>query len=134
MIQLLSHLIGDYILQSHDMATKKVNSSLWALYHAFMYTLPFLFITQNPIKLSLICFSHFLIDRFRLAKYITRYKNIIFGKCGESYGGLAVINDNEQYYTDTGYPKETPAWLSVWLLIITDNTLHLIINYLILNN
>ncbi len=30
--------------------------------------------------------------------------------------------------TTTGYPEDTPDWLSVWLLIITDNTLHIIIN------
>ncbi len=29
----------------------------------------------------------------------------------------------------TGYPSATPAWLAVWLLIIADNTLHLLINH-----
>ena len=31
-----------------------------------------------------------------------------------------------------GYNKDIPVWLSTWLLIITDNTIHLIINYLAL--
>jgi hypothetical protein len=29
----------------------------------------------------------------------------------------------------TGYPPTTPIWLSTWLLIVADNTLHLAINY-----
>jgi hypothetical protein len=30
--------------------------------------------------------------------------------------------------TATGYPEEVPEWLSIWLLIIADNTIHIIIN------
>jgi hypothetical protein len=30
----------------------------------------------------------------------------------------------------TGYHKDRPVWMSVWLLIIADNTLHLILNEL----
>ena len=29
----------------------------------------------------------------------------------------------------TGYPLGLPDWLAVWLLMIVDNTLHLVINY-----
>lgn len=29
----------------------------------------------------------------------------------------------------TGYHKDRPAWLTVWLLIITDNSMHLVCNY-----
>lgn len=32
----------------------------------------------------------------------------------------------------TGYPPSTPAWLSVWLLIIADNICHILINGLAL--
>lgn len=28
----------------------------------------------------------------------------------------------------TGYPDDKPAWMAVWLLIITDNTMHLLLN------
>lgn len=31
--------------------------------------------------------------------------------------------------TKTGYPPDRPEWLTVWLLIIADNTMHLAINY-----
>jgi hypothetical protein len=30
----------------------------------------------------------------------------------------------------TGYHKDTPAWLSFFLMVACDNTLHLCINYL----
>lgn len=29
---------------------------------------------------------------------------------------------------DGGYGPDTPDWLAVWLLIIADNTMHLLIN------
>jgi hypothetical protein len=30
----------------------------------------------------------------------------------------------------TGYPKEAPPWMAVWLMIAADNTIHLAINEL----
>jgi hypothetical protein len=41
MEQLLLHLVGDYIFQSHWMATEKTRHSYPALYHAIIYSLPF---------------------------------------------------------------------------------------------
>jgi hypothetical protein len=117
MNQLIAHLIGDYILQSHAMATNKTNKSLWAIYHAVMYTVPFVFITQNILQLIVISLSHFLVDRFRLAVLVVKIKNYILG-------------DFKWYSTNTRYPDNTPPFLSVWLLIIADNTIHITINYL----
>ncbi|MCS3692048.1 hypothetical protein ABIF07_001036 [Bradyrhizobium elkanii] len=112
--QILAHLVGDYILQSHWMANEKTKQSLAAGVHAVTYTLPFVFLTQNPIALALICGSHFLVDRFRLARFVVWAKN------GYAFSGRPV--------TATGYLDDVPAWLSVWLLIIADNTIHLICN------
>jgi len=122
MEQLLAHLVGDYLLQSHDMATKKIKSSFWAFLHAFTYTLPFLFLTNNPTSLFLIFVTHLWIDRFRLVRYVIWFKNQLLGNW----------LDPRDKFTDTGFPPETPAWLAVWLMIIADNTLHLLINYIIL--
>jgi len=108
MNQLIAHLIGDYVLQSHWMAVNKTKRWFPAIIHGICYTLPFLFLSQNPLTIAIICGTHILIDRFALAKYIARIKNWTF--------------------TDNGYPVETPIWLSVWLNIILDNTLHIIIN------
>lgn len=113
--QLLAHAVGDYILQSHWMATEKTKRSFAAGIHAVAYTLPFLFLTQSPAALAFICGTHFLIDRFRLARWVVWAKN-----------GYAF--DGQQHITGTGYREDVPAWLAVWLLIIADNILHVALN------
>lgn len=115
--QILAHLVGDYILQSDWMATEKVKRSLAAAVHAVTYTLPFLFLTSDPTALAFIAGSHFVIDRWRLARYLVWIKNL-------PYPGSAPWKD----CTATGYPADRPAWLTVWLLIIADNTMHIICN------
>jgi hypothetical protein len=112
--QILAHLVGDYILQSHWMAQEKTKQSLAAGVHAASYTLPFVFLTRNPAALAFICLTHFVIDRFRLARWVVWLKN------GYAFRGATM--------TATGYLSDVPAWLSVWLLIIADNTIHLICN------
>lgn len=77
MEQLLAHLVGDYILQSHYMATEKVRQSVAAAIHALCYTIPFLFLTRAPAALAVICGTHFVIDRFRLARYVVYAKNLL---------------------------------------------------------
>lgn len=109
--QLVCHAIGDYILQSHGMAINKTKSSKWAAIHAVTYTLTFLFITHSPEALAVICGMHFLIDRFRLARFIVWLKN----------GPWHPL-------TATGYPEDVPPWLAVWLLIAADNIAHICIN------
>jgi hypothetical protein len=109
--QIAAHLVGDYILQSNWMATEKTKNSTAAAVHAVSYTIPFSLITSNIYALMIISITHFMIDRFRLARYVVWIKN-------GPWHPLTV----------TGYPDEVPAWLSVWLLIIADNTIHIIIN------
>ena len=111
--QILAHLVGDYILQSHWMAQNKAKQSLAAAIHAITYTLPFMLLTRNPIALAFICGTHFLVDRFRLARWLVWFKN------GYALQGAP---------TATGYQDDVPAWLSVWLLIIADNVMHVLIN------
>ena len=62
-----------------------------------------------------ILIPHFLIDRFRLARFVVWAKN----------GAQGPV-------TATGYPEDVPPWLAVWLLIIADNTLHILTNGLVL--
>jgi Protein of unknown function (DUF3307) len=114
---LLAHLIGDYILQSDWMAQNKNKSSLPALAHVIAYSLPFLFLTTSPAALLFIAGSHFVIDRFRLARYVCWAKNF-----------LGPGNRPWSECTATGYSTDRPAWMVVWLMIITDNTMHLICN------
>jgi hypothetical protein len=121
MSQLLAHLIGDYILQTDTQAQNKAKSKLYAGIHAFTYTLPFVFITQSIYALLVISCTHFLIDHYRLAKYLIIVKNLLDNP-KEVFAGL--------YNTPTGYKENSPIWLSTWLFIIADNTMHMTINYI----
>ena len=109
--QLVAHAIGDYILQSDWMADNKTKSNFAAAVHAITYTLPFLFITQSIPALAVICGSHFVIDRWRLARFVVWLKNGASGPV-----------------TATGYTDDVPPWLSVWLLIAADNIIHVVCN------
>lgn len=115
--QLVAHMVGDYIIQSDWMATEKVKQNTAAAVHAATYTLPFLFITQSIAALAFIAGTHFVIDRYRLARYVVWLKNRPWP------GGLPFAKMGA-----TGYGDERPAWLTVWLLIFADNTLHVICN------
>jgi len=123
MIQLILHLIGDYITQSDWMARNKMHSNVAAIMHATVYALPFLLI-GSPLAVFVIWWTHFCIDRFRLAKYVVFAKNWI--------GCFDYLKPRWEECNGTGYPPGVPAWMAVWLLIIADNTLHLTINCLAL--
>lgn len=75
--QLLCHFIGDYLLQSHWMATEKTKRSMAALVHVLTYGLPFLFLRPSWLALFVIVSTHFVIDRWRLARYVVWAKNWI---------------------------------------------------------
>lgn len=118
MEQLLLHLIGDYLTQTHWMATEKTRRTWAAFCHATVYALPFVLLTQSLAALFVIWSTHLLIDRYRLARYVMFAKNW--------------VTDRSLTWVDcqgTGYHKDVPPWLSVWLLIAADNTMHLCINY-----
>jgi hypothetical protein len=110
--QLVAHLVGDYIIQSDWMATNKTKNNAAAAIHAITYSLPFWLIAHSAITIFIIVFTHFLIDRYRLARFVVFVKN----------------GAKDRYLTPTGYPDTCPAWLSTWLLIIADNTIHILIN------
>lgn len=119
--QLVAHAVGDYILQSDWMANEKTKQNVAAAAHACTYTLPFLLLTQRAAPLLVILGTHFVIDRWRLARYIVWAKN-----------WLAPSNKPWADCKATGYPSDRPPWLAVWLLIIADNTLHVLCNGLAL--
>ena len=109
--QLLAHAVGDYLLQSDWMANQKTKQTIAAAVHAVTYSLVFLLFNPSVAAFAVILGTHFLIDRFRLARFICWLKN------GPWHPR-----------TPTGYPESTPIWLAVWLLIIADNVLHVAIN------
>ncbi len=168
MEQLLAHLIGDYILQSHWMAENKTKAFWPAFVHALLYSLPFVLIAPSGQAWGVIFFTHFLIDRYRLARYLVWAKNLL-GPWRRRYeydwgDGRGLVTYAYRYdgadraasrpihaqmsvappvavarwtapirplaACPTGYDAQVPGWLAVGLLIVADNTLHLVINYL----
>lgn len=145
--QLVAHLAGDYILQSDWMAENKTKRTLPAAIHASVYSSLFLLFRPSLASFAVILVTHFLIDRFRLARYVVWAKNWM----GPFYQRVIIRTDrfgNADFQTEhwkrknptpgfaeckaTGYPPDRPPWLAVWLLIIADNILHIVINGLAL--
>ncbi len=116
MEQLILHLVGDYLTQSDWMAQNKTKRTWPALCHVVVYSLPFLLI-GSLTAVAAILVSHFFVDRFRLARYVVWAKNWL----GPGYHPWKECSD-------TGFIN-VPIWMSTWLLIIVDNTIHLICNY-----
>src|SRR5882757_4236288 len=133
--QLLAHLAGDYCVQSDWMATEKTRSMPVALAHGITYTLPFLALTRTPWRLAAIAGSHAVIDRYRLARYLCWAKNQLAperhrypwshaGPTGYHSNSFAPYQHDQTDCTVSGKPD----YLAVWLMIIADNSLHLLIN------
>jgi len=155
MIQLILHLIGDYVTQSDWMAQNKTKRFAPAAAHAVVYSLPFLLLGPSWLAFAVILVTHFLIDRYRLARFVVWLKNAALQPHGLMTLALPLSEDSyrekvanarpqEDLYnasleprwrysfpncSGTGYPADAPPWLAVWLLIAADNTLHLAINY-----
>lgn len=113
MEQLILHLIGDYVFQNNWIANNKTKSHWICALHAALYSLPFLLIT-TPLAVGIIFCHHFLVDRYRLAVDYIKF-----------------FNQSEDK-SNFGFPKETPAFISFWVMVIVDNTIHLSLNYLTL--
>ena len=106
------------------MATEKTKKSAAAGIHAMTYSLPFWFAFRpSLLTLAVIIGTHFVIDRWRLARFAVWAKNL-----------LAPVSQWKPWADRqvTGYSADAPAWLSVWLLIIADNALHVACNALAL--
>ena len=130
MHEFLLHLIGDYVLQTEQMAVRKLRSWPWAIIHALVYSLPFFLYlgivngnwTGGLLAWSVIFGTHAVIDRLSIATTFCRLKNLVwFGP------------DAPEKEQNTGYGIETPPFVRFWLVVIVDNTLHLIINHVALN-
>jgi hypothetical protein len=103
------------------MATQKTSRWAPALLHGLTYTLPFLFATHSLAALLVIGGTHVIIDRFRLARHVVWFKNQFAPKD---------FRPDRAALKTTGYSADTPAWLSTWLMIISDNAIHIILNTL----
>jgi len=109
MLGILFHFIGDYLIQNNWVAQNKTKRFLPAFIHAITYSLLFLYLVNFYFWLPILI-THYFIDRYRLAQYWIKLVNWNFK------------SDN------WGFEKETPVWLSTWLMIIVDNIFHILIN------
>lgn len=116
---LLAHGLGDYVAQSHWMATEKTRRWLPAVLHAATYTACYLLATRSVPALLMIGGTHAVIDRYRLARHLAWAKNLIAPKSARR---------SWRDCQPTGYPPDVPAWLAVWLMIAADNVAHVAIN------
>jgi hypothetical protein len=118
--QLVCHAVGDYVFQSDWMANEKTKSTWPAVAHAITYTLPFILLTQDLYILNVIAVTHAIIDRLRLARYVCWLKNFMSPRKDWWHPWKECVG--------TGYHEDRPPWLAVWLMIITDNIMHVAIN------
>ena len=101
------------------MATQKTSSWKYAILHGITYGIPFIVATHSVAALLVIVVTHIIIDRYRLARHLMWFKNQFAPK---------QFRPDRSTLKTTGYPAETPVWLSTWLMIFADNTAHIIIN------
>jgi hypothetical protein len=142
----LCHFIGDFWLQSDWMALNK-NKKTWnCLVHVLIYTSVFLLITTSWKALLFIGVTHFIIDRWPfLLKRLIWWKNHF--PLGEyphwNYCNSTGYYDDSPYNTfkASGKIKEdmdrywgTPRhfFITIWIYITIDNTLHLLCNLIAL--
>lgn len=144
--QLLCHLFGDYVFQSDWMASEKVKQNAAALCHAAVYGLCFLPLRPSLAAWLVIVGTHFVIDRWRLARFVVYVKNFLSlpytvewvkepnseeAASPDGFVTRAKVTDWWHKWADcsaTGYHKDKPAWLTVWLMILADNALHILVN------
>lgn len=132
----LAHFVGDYLFQSDWMASEKTKRWWPAVAHALTYGLPFLVVTRSIPALVVIVATHAVIDHYRLARHVVWAKNQLAPKDFRypwSHGDTTGYHNEVAPYQHDGNPEgctatPKPMWMSVWLMIIADNTLHMLIN------
>jgi hypothetical protein len=133
MIQLLLHLLGDFIIQNDWMALNKKKKSwigeLACHVHCITYALPFLFIA-SPLSVLIIYITHYLIDRTNVIMYFLAFRNNTKKEIWKksSYGRKYMIYDISNF----GFNKIRPFAISIWLFFIVDNCFHIAINYFVI--
>jgi hypothetical protein len=145
----LCHIIGDFWLQSDWMAMNKSKKSWNCLVHVLIYTSMFLFLTASWKALLFIGVTHFILDRWHFI-----LKRAIWWRNHFPTGDYPpfVLCDTTGYYDDSpyntkpfekyskehqeilveDYGKPRLFFITMWLYIFQDNTLHLICNLIAL--
>ena len=87
--QLLSHLIGDYLLSIPFLAKNKGKKIYWALAHALLYVIPFVFLCHATLlQIAIIVITHAIQDFWV-------WKTVGDGKYLSGVeGGVVIVQDN----------------------------------------
>ena len=122
---LLGHLVGDYLLQTEDMAINKSKNTNhgWAaaFIHCFIYTWAICLFTWkfDLLWFVLVFASHFFIDKFALANY---YMHYIKGKSMKDY-----VNKDILVGTRTTRYDIIEGGFTTIVYTVCDNTMHLLL-------
>lgn len=126
LVGILCHFLGDYFIQTEWMAREKTKYWSPAIWHGVTYGVPFVIAAMimsswslSLLALAVIIVTHIVIDHYRLARHVIWFKNQLAPK-GYRYSW--------HQGNVTGYQNDAPVWLTTWLMIITDNVIHVIIN------
>jgi hypothetical protein len=126
----LGHLLGDYLLQTEEMAlNKSKNTKLgwyYAILHCVIYTASVCVIMQNfdLIWIIVVFLSHFPIDKFSLGEYYMHYI--------KGYGMKQYIDDVNNsakwaYLNNTPGNQMLKGGFTAYVYAMTDNTIHLLL-------
>lgn len=139
---LLAHMVGDYVVQSDWMALEKTKPTAYgvmvALVHALTYGACFLVVTTDVWALFAIVVTHWAVDHLRLARYLCWAKNQLAPRAyryplsAPHWFGHEADPDDERaakarFADTTGYERHREPWMTAWLMIAADNTVHLAI-------
>jgi hypothetical protein len=109
---LLGHLVGDYLLQTNKMATTKKDKGIYGFLacfiHCLLYTLAIcVFVGYwSWLGIALVFLSHWIVDRYKWLHYI-----------------------HTKFYGRPGCGEDSP--IGTFVYIAMDNTIHLVLIYLI---
>ena len=143
---LLCHFIGDFALQSDWMAMKKNTTSWNCFVHVLFYTACFLALTTSIPALLFIGITHFILDRNPiLIKRAMWWKNhfptgyVPWRLCSTTgyyddspYNEYKPRNEKITKRLEKKYGRPRHFFITVWIYIVIDNSLHLLCNLIAL--
>lgn len=121
------------------MATKKTSNIFIATIHGLIYGMPFVillnlnYFSELPSISSLVSngIPQTIFDNFNYLALLIPATHIIIDRYRLAVYWIKLVNWNWKS-TNFGYEDGTPMWLSMWLMIIVDNTFHIIINSIVI--
>jgi len=144
---LLCHFVGDFWLQTDWMALNKSKNTWNCIVHVLIYTSCFFILTLSWKALLFIGITHFILDRWPII-----IRRLLWLKNHFPTGDYPCFEwcDSTGYFDDSPYNtykvnEKREAWIrgnnicnyygpprhyfiTIWLYIISDNTLHLTCN------